>query len=343
MNQYVGGSGSVASSHNLRRSTNRLQLYVSHGMNACRTPFKQQCGAGDCSPALGLFKRLRVGEPLHSSWSSSAHVDNEKTLGTFPVLEKDASIKTSLRVLMACCALYFGTAVDPAVAGSAIEPVYFGNGCFWGRQYDFVKAEEDMGRTGKDISAVVGYAGGRQTSPSNKVCYYYTPEVDTIYEKLGHAEVVKVELRGEEKDDQFRKYAKTYFSEFRRLKNGKMQRQDPQDTGAGYRNTIGIPGGVHSDLYKILQEENVNNMDLREGSGNEYTGLGKATEDDELNTVWIIDSDKFPFYQAEIYHQFHNGLGKRFPTKYTKDLKDMAIENKIVKETGCPEYFFLGS
>lgn len=252
--------------------------------------------------------------------------------------------KKCLSVMMACCALYFGNPVDAARAvDKAIEPVYFGNGCFWGRQYDFVKAEEDMGRTGKDISAVVGYAGGRKASPSNKVCYYYTPEVDTIYEKLGHAEVVQVELRGEEKKDQFRRYAKTYFSEFRRLRNGKMQRQDPQDAGAGYRNTIGIPGGIHSELFTVLQEENVNNMNLKEGSGNEYTGMGKAMEDDELNTVWIIDSDKFPFYQAEMYHQFHNGLGKKFPTAYTKDLKEVAVENKRVKETGCPEYFFLGS
>lgn len=293
------------------------------------------CRTNGCGPTCVVVR----GSKTHVTARSKA--EQPDTLCQGGVLEHT---KTCLSLLVACGALCFGTGVGAAVAGTTgIEPVYFGNGCFWGRQYDFVKAEEDMGRTGKDISAVVGYAGGRQSSPSNKVCYYYTPEVDTIYEKLGHAEVVQVELRGEEKEDQFRRYAKTYFSEFRRLRNGKMQRQDPQDTGAGYRNTIGIPGGVHSNLFKILQEENVNTMNLKEGSGNEYTGLGKAREDDELNTVWIIDSDKFPFYQAELYHQFHNGLGKRFPTTYTKDLKEVAVENKIVKETGCPEYFFLGS
>ena len=249
--------------------------------------------------------------------------------------------------LSASLAVALGTPLlggsDMALAQSDIEPVYFGNGCFWGRQYDFVKAEESIGRSGKDISAVVGYAGGRKASPSNKVCYYYTPEVDTIYEKLGHAEVVQVQLRGESKEDQFRRYAKTYFGEFRRLPNGKMQRQDPQDVGAGYRNVIGIPGGVSSDLFKILQDENVNHMVLREGSGNEYGSFGRAKEGDELNTVWIIDSTKFPFYQAELYHQFHNGLGKKFPAEYTKDLKETAVENNLVKETGCPEYFFLGS
>jgi peptide methionine sulfoxide reductase MsrA len=228
-------------------------------------------------------------------------------------------------------------------ASEAVEPVYFGNGCYWGRQYDMIKTEESMGRTAKDISAVVGYAGGRKTSPSGKVCYYYTNELDTIYEKLGHAEVVQVELRDNgtqmTKEDQFRAYAKTYFAEFNKLRSGKMQRQDPQDMGAGYRNTIGIPGGVRSELFKILQEENVNHMDLKEGSGNEYQGpLGVATEGDELNTVWVIDSNKFPFFRAEVYHQFHNGLGKKFPSSYTKDLKEAALAKKLIGETGCPEW-----
>lgn len=223
-------------------------------------------------------------------------------------------ISARLKIFTAAAGLALSLASSPALAASSdIEPVYFGNGCYWGRQFDMYKTEEAMGRTGKDISAVVGYAGGRKTSPSGKVCYYYTPEVDTIYEKLGHAEVVQVELRGENgsKEDQFRRYARTYFSEFNPLRSGKMQRQDPQDAGAGYRNTIGIPGGIQSELFKILEEENVHKMNLREGSGNEYQGpLGVASEGDELNTVWVIDSNKFPFYPAEVYHQFHNGLGR---------------------------------
>lgn len=259
------------------------------------------------------------------------------------------SQKTNIAVgALAACALTLSINLatpSVALASSAVEPVYFGNGCFWGRQYDFIKAEEEMGRQNKDISAVVGYAGGRVTSPVGKVCYYYTTEKDTVYERLGHAEVVQVELRGENqstKEDEFRRYAKTYFSQFRRLPDGRMQRQDPQDAGPGYRNVVGIPGGIRSPLFQILQDENINNMRLLEGSGNEYRN-GKPMEGDVINTVWIVDSTSLPFYQAEVYHQFHNGLGKLFPTSYTKDLKQQAIENKIVTETGCPEYFFLGS
>lgn len=139
-------------------------------------------------------------------------------------------------------------AAAPAAAGSAGEvvPIYFGNGCFWGRQFEFVNAEAALGRDAADISAVVGYAGGRQQGPDGKVrsgpvlrgsaipgaaaprvpacclrpspppppappcpqrahplasvifrrfplqvCYYYSDEL-SVYEPLGHAEVVQV-------------------------------------------------------------------------------------------------------------------------------------------------------
>lgn len=46
------------------------------------------------------------------------------------------------------------------------------NGCFWGRQKDFVDVEKTLGRTPDKVSAVVGYAGGRQTGgPIMAICY----------------------------------------------------------------------------------------------------------------------------------------------------------------------------
>lgn len=51
-----------------------------------------------------------------------------------------------------------------------------GNGCFWGRQKDFVDVErESLKRAPEQVSAVVGYAGGRQTGPDGRICYYYGP------------------------------------------------------------------------------------------------------------------------------------------------------------------------
>jgi peptide methionine sulfoxide reductase MsrA len=230
-------------------------------------------------------------------------------------------------------------------SSSSVPTIYFGNGCFWGRQYDFINAEKSLGRKEpKQMSAVVGYAGGRTPSKDGRVCYYYAPG-STIYESLGHAEVVKVNLDASNDDiakSQFKKFADTYFSEFKKTPQGVMQRQDPQDAGPGYRNVVGLPGGINSPLFSVLKEANVNNMVLVEGKGNEYTKSG-PTEDDVLNTVWVVDSEQLPFYQAEVYHQFHNGLGKAFPKQYTRDLKEKMKEVGTVAETGCPEYFFLNS
>lgn len=41
-------------------------------------------------------------------------------------------------------------------------------------------------------------------------------------------------------------------------------------SGPGYRNVVGLPGGVSSPYFKLLQEANVNGMELREGKGNVY-------------------------------------------------------------------------
>jgi hypothetical protein len=73
--------------------------------------------------------------------------------------------------------------------------------------------------------------------------------------------------------------------------------QDPQDRGPGYRNVVGIPGGINSDLFKVFQSKNINNMNLIPGEGNTFRN-GKATENDLFNTVYIVDSNKLPFHQA---------------------------------------------
>lgn len=66
--------------------------------------------------------------------------------------------------------------------------------------------------------------------------------------------------------------------------------------GPGYRNVVGLPGGVASPYFKVLQEANVNHMELREGQGNIYE-RGQPKEGDEINMVWVVDSDKLPFYR----------------------------------------------
>lgn len=208
-----------------------------------------------------------------------------------------------------------------------------------GRQYDFVNAEKAMGRSPEQLSAVAGYGGGRKgTSADGRVCYYYARD-SSVYEGLGHAEVVQVELDANERQaDQFRAFAQTYFTQFRKTPFG-MIRQDPQDAGPGYRNVVGIPGGTSSPLYRILEEENVNGMRLVAGAGGDFDGRGKALEDDEINTVWILDSTALPFNRAEKWHQFHSGVGHPFPKSYTQELKEqVAKTGKIDPISGCPEY-----
>lgn len=79
-----------------------------------------------------------------------------------------------------------GAVLGAPGASRAAEPVptvYFGNGCFWGRQHDFYETERMLGRTDEEVSSIVGYAGGTATGPDNKVCYYLG-DPRTVYEKL---------------------------------------------------------------------------------------------------------------------------------------------------------------
>ena len=85
---------------------------------------------------------------------------------------KLASSRAAAAVLALLAVTCQGRAValDPKSAAISTEasssgaptPIYFGNGCFWGRQKDYIDAEKAMGRSQADLSAVVGYAGGQQ-------------------------------------------------------------------------------------------------------------------------------------------------------------------------------------
>jgi peptide methionine sulfoxide reductase MsrA len=281
------------------------------------------------SPVRNCRVASKVGKPCVPK-ATPSHL-SEKSSHKFAFRNSLAAALLAAQVLTA----------QPTLASEDVTPIYFGNGCFWGRQYDFINTEKSLGRDTSKLSALVGYAGGQAKSPDGRVCYYYGPR-PTQYEGLGHAEVVQVVLDGKEDEvakSQFRKFAQTYFSQFKKTKAG-MIRQDPQDAGPGYRNVVGLPGGIHSPLFPVLEEANANGMKLLAGEGNEWSS-GMPKEDDLIDTVWVVDSEKLPFNKAEMYHQFHNGLGKAFPKQYTRDLKKRMVEMGKVGETGCPEYFFL--
>ena len=67
------------------------------------------------------------------------------------------------------------TVCHPGSVDEAATPIYFGNGCFWGRQKDFTDVEKRMGRKPEELSAIVGYAGGRKGAGVYSYSLYVIP------------------------------------------------------------------------------------------------------------------------------------------------------------------------
>ena len=77
-----------------------------------------------------------------------------------------------------------------------------------------------------------------------------------------------------------------------------QDRVDPQDKGGEYRSLIGLPLGNKNPLYEgIARAAEDAGFKLEVGKGNDPDTLGKKL-------VYVYDSNRFPFYQAEVYHQF---------------------------------------
>ena len=143
------------------------------------------------------------------------------------------------------------SAGQPSAATTA---VWFGEGCFWERQWAYVNLELDksgpFARANASVSSRVGYAGSLKTAGSGTVCYL-------DYEELGHSEVVIVDLDADSRAaGQFAALAADFFGSFTFLPGAGFVRPDPNDLGAAYRVTVGIPGGVGGALYPLLAAAN---------------------------------------------------------------------------------------
>jgi len=107
------------------------------------------------------------------------------------------------------------------------ESVYFGVGCFWHIQHEFVAAEQELlGRKDNELSSLTGYAGGKAVGSEGRVCYHNIMSV-ADYGKLGHAEVVGMKLP----TDKIVDFSKIYFSLF-----------DPKTGGASHDFVVGSMG-----------------------------------------------------------------------------------------------------
>ena len=207
-----------------------------------------------------------------------------------------------------------------SAADDELADVYFGCGCFWHVQHEFVEAERRvLGRKDGEVTARAGYAGGNAGADRGKVCYHNAGFV-ADYGKLGHAEVVRLTVP----TSSFGEFAREYC----RLFNKDGYRPDQLgDTGPEYRNLVGLPGGAKSPLAKELVRASV-----AEGDRLDF-GVGKGDDADVRGLSWIMDTAAFPFFQAEPYHQFHDGFawGEDYPGAYNGLAKALRVA-----DSGCP-------
>lgn len=93
----------------------------------------------------------------------------------------------------------------------------------------------------------------------------------------------------------YKEFVDEYFSLF----GADNERPDKGDVGAEYRSLVGLPKGEKNEWYPILASAaEKKGITLKAGRGNDPDTLFKKT-------VWVMDSEQFPFYPAEVYHQYH--------------------------------------
>jgi len=213
----------------------------------------------------------------------------------------------------------------PALAEGGQVQLYVGQGCFWHLQHELVTQEaQALGRKGGEITAQTGYAGGTQVGDGGRVCYHNLAMAPD-YGQMGHTEVVNVSVP----EEKFGAFAKKYFDDAAGYPQG---RKDPQDRGTEYRSAIGIPGGVDGPYFEQVKAANAGRMELVKGEGNDADTV-------RTKKVWVYDSKKFPFYQGEVYHQFHDDMMESYSKNY-KSLKDTVLSSGSLKKVGCPEIGF---
>eukprot|EP00549_Striatella_unipunctata_P001896 CAMPEP_0118681326 /NCGR_PEP_ID=MMETSP0800-20121206/4873_1 /TAXON_ID=210618 ORGANISM="Striatella unipunctata, Strain CCMP2910" /NCGR_SAMPLE_ID=MMETSP0800 /ASSEMBLY_ACC=CAM_ASM_000638 /LENGTH=291 /DNA_ID=CAMNT_0006577603 /DNA_START=17 /DNA_END=892 /DNA_ORIENTATION=- len=255
---------------------------------------------------LALYAALFCGV---SAWTSNkrSFYPNARTLQQEQ--EQQQSRRNFLATGGALIASTFAAAgglPSPANADEELMEVYFGCGCFWHVQHEFVEAEKKiLGRSDDELTSRAGYAGGKNgASADGKVCYHNALNV-ADYGKLGHAEVVHMKIP----PSKFEEFAAEYFKLF----DDKGFRPDQfGDRGPEYRNLVGIKGGTNSDLAQKLIKSSIATGDKVDFA------VGKGDDRDAAKVVFVMDIEKYPFFIAENYHQFHDGFnfGENYPNSY---------------------------
>jgi len=203
--------------------------------------------------------------------------------------------------------------------------VYFGCGCFWHVQHEFVEAERRLlNRSDAELTARTGYAGGTKGALDGKVCYHNGKRVSD-YGALGHAEVVRLRIP----PSSFPDFAAAYEALFD--KNG-FRPDQAGDRGLEYRNLVGFPGGADAPQYlqQLIETSKTNGDKLA-------FAKGSGDDPDRRALAYIMDTADFPFFVSEQYHQFHDGfaMGENYPDSYNK-LAGQLAKSKTLGTSQCP-------
>jgi len=211
----------------------------------------------------------------------------------------------------------------PAPASAGVE-IYFGQGCFWHVQYDLVLQEAALlGRRTSELTARCGYAGGSLPAGGDHRVCYHNKEGAPDYAKLGHAEVVSIVMPR----DRVRDFSERFFDAVAKTAFGRTD--SILSWGGEYRSVVGLPGGVASPLFEQVEGANRGRLKLLAGRGSDPDTLLKGV-------VYVYDSDEFPFFQAELYHQFHDDLLEQYSNKYHA-LKEQFQRSGKLQMLGCPD------
>lgn len=239
------------------------------------------------------------------------------------------------RSLRLCClALLVSGFVANATATLDNESVriYFGNGCFFAHQYLFVEGFERkvLGRPDAQLTAIQGYGGSTKTGNHGSACYH-NAEGYSDYGALGHAEVVEVVVPL----DYLQQAFVVYFGSFVQFDEGQWSRPDVYDQGSEYRSVLGVPGGMgNKRVLEAIKAADTKNITIR-------PGLGSDPDDFGANSVYIMDSDKFPFVQAELCLQFHDDSQVTYPAAYHNLHQGFEKRGRLASTT-CPANFICG-
>ena len=222
---------------------------------------------------------------------------------------------------------HHGRQAFAAATDETLVDVYFGVGCYWHIQHEFVQAERDiLGRTDLQLSSRTGYAGGTGIGPEGRVCYHNFENI-ADYSKLGHAEVVGLKIPG----PAIQNFSEVYFNLFDPETGDRV---DPQDQGAEYRSLIGLPGGTEHPMFPAVKAAGyAKGFHLETGKGNDPDTFGNAEE----KLIYIYDSDRFPFHQAEVYMQFRDDFQSAPYGKEYNTLVELALEDGRIIGQGCPD------